>query len=131
MGKGFGGSDAAARGASKEAKLDEVRLVDILDGLALLARRRSDCLDTDGTAGEFFDHHREDVSVSWLEAEVVHLKEVEGFLGDAFIDHLNVFCLRIVTDTFQETVCNAGCAAARLGNFFGTGSVDADIEDAA
>src|SRR5215204_2777262 len=52
--EGVGGEHAPARGALHEAFLDQIRLDDVLDGVARLGQRRRDSLDPDRTAAEGF-----------------------------------------------------------------------------
>ena len=67
---------AAARGAGHEALLDEVGLVDLLDGAAVLAAGGGDGLDADRAAVELLDDDAQDAAAHAVEAQLVDLDDV-------------------------------------------------------
>ncbi len=125
---GFG-HDTAAWGASEEAELDEIGFIDIFDRLHFLASDGSQGLDTSWTAFEFGDEGMEDVTVGWLEAEVVDFVEVERFPGEGARDRVNIFDFRIVAHSFQNAVGHTRGLATAPGDLRGTVCVEADTQD--
>src|SRR5688572_12630796 len=64
----------AARGALEQPLLEQVRLVDVLDRVLLLADRRAERRQADGAAVEARADRMEDLAVQAVEAEVVDLE---------------------------------------------------------
>ena len=59
--------DAAARRALEKADLDEKRLVDVLDRVALLAERRGQAADADRPAAELLDDRQQQPAIDLVE----------------------------------------------------------------
>src|SRR5581483_10190349 len=82
--------DAAARRALQEAELEQVRLVDVLDRLRLLAERDGEVRESDRPAVEPFDDRPQELAVEALEARFVDLEEGERLVGDLGRDRARV-----------------------------------------
>ena len=76
------GDDAAPRRALQEAELEKVRLVHVLDRVRLLAERDGERRETHGPAAELEEHRLEKIAVGSLQAELVHLEELERLARD-------------------------------------------------
>ena len=76
------GDHPAARRSLEEPELEEVRLVDVLDGVALLAERDRERRETDRAAAELVEHGVEELAVGALEADLVDLEQLERLAGD-------------------------------------------------
>ena len=76
------GDDASARRALQESELEQVRLVDVLDRLRLLAERDRERREADRAAAELLDDARRSVAVEPLEPRLVDLEQRERLLGD-------------------------------------------------
>ena len=74
------GDDAAARRALQEPELEEVRLVDVLDRVGLLAERDRERREADRAAPELGGDRVEQLPVDALEALLVDLQELERLL---------------------------------------------------
>src|SRR6266540_6207691 len=68
------GHHAAARRALEEAQLQEVRLVDVLDRVLLLAERNRQGREADRPAAELPEDRAEQLAVDSLEPVAVHLE---------------------------------------------------------
>src|SRR4029453_14337064 len=65
---GAGRRHAAARRPFEKPRLNEKRLVDVLDGIALLAERRGKAADTHRAAAELFDDREQQTTVDFIES---------------------------------------------------------------
>ena len=69
------GHDPAARRALEEAELEQVRLVDVLDRLGLLAERDRERREADRPAAELLDDRAQQLAVEALEPRLVDLEQ--------------------------------------------------------
>src|SRR5215212_2761589 len=104
--------DPAARGALYEATLQQVRLVDVLDGVARLAEGNGDGADADRPTVELVDDEPEVVPVGPVEPEMVDALHVEGGVGGLFVDLPLANDLRVVAYPPQEPVYDTRRPAA-------------------
>ena len=79
---GAGGGDPAARRALEQARLEQERLVDLLDRLRLLRHRDREGVEADRLPGEGLAERGEDGAVDLVEAELVDLEQRERVAGD-------------------------------------------------
>src|SRR5690606_7868564 len=114
--EGLGGGDAAARGADEVALLQEVGLVDLLEGVLFLADAGGEGLEADGSAVEAVDDHREQAAVHGVEAGFVHLQAGEGAGGAFAIDAVAAGLLHEVAHAAEETVGDARGTAGAAGD---------------
>ena len=103
---------AAAGGAVEEAVLQEVRLVDVLDRVGLLADGRGEGVHARPAAAELLDDGEEEAAVHLVEAVGVDLEEGEGVAGDGDGDGAVGPDLGEVAHAAQEAVGDAGRPAA-------------------
>ena len=101
---GVCGGDASARGAVDESVHEEVRLVNVLDGAAVLAKGGGQGFDADRSAGKLIDDGHEVVSVVLVEAELIDVEDVERHVGDLLGDATVEADIREVTHTLQQAV---------------------------
>ena len=78
---GAPGGRPAARGAVEEAELQEVGLVDVLDGVGLLGDGRSQGVHADRPAPELVDDGQKESAVHLVEAVGVDLEQRQGVRG--------------------------------------------------
>jgi hypothetical protein len=104
MPPGVGGCNSSLGRALQKADLQQVRLVDVLQRVALLADRGCQRLDADGSAVELVDDRREERAVHGLEADVVDVEELERFAGHAATDDAVGAHVCEVADTTQQPV---------------------------
>ena len=76
------GDHAAARRALEEAELEQVRLVDVLDRVRLLAERDGERRQADRAAAELQGDRLEQLAVDPLEPLLVDLEQLERLLRD-------------------------------------------------
>jgi len=69
------GDDPSSRRALQEAELEQVRLVDVLDRLGLLAERDGERRQPDRAAAEALDHAAQELTVEALEPDFVDLEQ--------------------------------------------------------
>src|SRR5207237_3659801 len=79
--------DAAARGALQEAELQQVRLVDVLDRVGLLAERNRERGEADRPAAELVQDRAEQVAVDALQPDRVDLQQLERLASDRLRYH--------------------------------------------
>src|SRR5262245_24108692 len=118
---------APARRALKETVLHQERLVDLLDRVRILADRRTDRVQPDGTAIELLDDRLENACIHVVEAEHVHVEQLERLVGDWLRDDALVLHLSEVAYTSQQTVGNAGRSARAPSNLRCAVAVDLDL----
>src|SRR3954470_8156038 len=82
------GGDPAAGGALEEPLLDQVGLVEVLQGPRVLAHRDGQRLEAGGTPVVVLDQRGEDLTVDVVEAELIHLQEAQGAAGGRQVDDL-------------------------------------------
>src|SRR6185437_6201457 len=66
--------DASTRGAGKETQLQEIWLVDILDGLNFFAGARRQCLDAYRPTVELFDDRAQDITITRIKSTLIYLQ---------------------------------------------------------
>ena len=118
-----------ARRALEEAELEQVRLVDVLDRLRLLAERDGERREPDRPAAELLDDAAQELAVEPLEAGAVDLEQRERLLGDLRRDDALVAHLGDVAHAAQDAVRDARRAARAAGDELGGVLVDLDAED--
>src|SRR6476661_1693406 len=103
--------DPATRRALEESRLEKVRLVEVLEGAAVLSDGRGDGADADGTAAEFFDDRRQDPPVDLVETVLVHLEPRQSGPRGVAVDRGLLRDLGEVAQAAQEPVRDARRAA--------------------
>src|SRR5687767_1139322 len=109
-------SHAALRRAIKEAELQQIRLVDVLDRLHLFADDRGNGRATDGTGRELLDDGGEQAAVRRVEALVVDIHRVHRGRRLRRADVARRAHLRVVAHAAQQPVDDARRAAAAAGD---------------
>ena len=122
--------DPPARGALQEAELQQVRLVDVLDRVGLLAERDGERREADGPAAELERDRLQQLAVGALEAVVVDLEQLEGLLRDVARDHAGVTHLGDVADAPQDPVGDPRRPPRAACDLVGGVVLDLDAEDA-
>src|SRR5687767_5671581 len=106
----------APRCALEVTLLEQVRLVDVLDRLRVLADRGSKCFEADRTTVELVRYRPEEAAVAVIEAGVVHLERRERLARDREGDVSVVAHLRVIADPFQPAVRDPRCAPGTKGD---------------
>ena len=119
-----------ARGALEEAELEQVRLVDVLDRVGLLAERDGERGEADRATFELVRDRPEQLAVRALETLGVDLEQVERLCGDLARDRAVVANLRDVADAAQDPVRDPRCPARPARDLGGRVVLDLDAEDA-
>src|SRR6476469_7151388 len=102
MNVGLRRGHAPARGALDEALLEQIRLVDVLEGVLLLGDDYRKGAKADRTAVELLDDGAEDLAVEAVQALVVDLEQVEGGCGGGGVDRAGVADLGEVADALEQ-----------------------------
>ena len=118
--------DAAARGLLEERLLDEVRLVNVLDGVLGLADGDGDGLEAEGSAA-VTDKRAEDPSVHGIETDLVDAEHAEAFLGKLDGDAIACANLGEVADASEVPVGLARGSAGATCDDLGCGIVHVDF----
>ena len=74
--------DPAPRGSLHKALLNQEWFIDIFDGIAFLADRRGEAVDSNRAPVELFDHRHQQTAIHMIEAVDVHFEHVECTVGD-------------------------------------------------
>src|SRR5215813_4895215 len=106
--------------------LHEEGLVDLLDGVRIFADRRADRVQADRTTIELLDDRLENACIHVVEAEHVHVEQLERLVGDWLRDDALVLHLSEVAYTSQQTVGNARRSACAPSNLRCAVAVDLD-----
>src|SRR3954452_15809734 len=120
---------APAGGALDEALLEQIRLVDVLEGVLLLGDDYCKGAETDRAAVELLDDGAEDRAVEAVEALVVYLQQLEGLRGRDRIDRSGVADLGEVPHAPEQAVGHTRGAAAAAGDRLGASVVDLRTQD--
>ena len=110
-----------------EAELDEVGLVDVLDGVARLADGGGEGVEADGAARELLDHRAQHAAVGVVEAGLVDLEHAQGLVGDLIRDGAGALDLGDIAHALQEPVGDARCAAAAARDLERALVLDGDV----
>src|SRR6188508_1109689 len=78
--------DAAAWGPLEETELEQIRLVDVLDRVRLLAQRDRQRGQSHRAAVEALHDGTQELAIHGLEAALVDLQQLEGLAGDVRCD---------------------------------------------
>ena len=113
------GDDAPARRPLQEAELEQVRLVDVLDRVRLLAERHRERREPDRAAAELLDDRAQQLAVEPLEAGLVDLEQLERLLGDLARDDAGVAHLGDVAHAPQDAVRDPRRAARAARDLVG------------
>ena len=113
---GAAGGDSPRGRAVEEPDLEEVRLVDVLDGVGLFADRGGEGAHADRTAAELVDDGEQELAVDLVEAVGVDLEQGEGVVGDGRGDGAVGADLGEVAHAPEKAVGDAGGAAAPAGD---------------
>ena len=125
---GVCGGDAATRGAVDESVHEEVRLVDVLDGAAVLAESGGQGFDADRSAGELIDDGHEVVPVVLVEAELIDVEDVERHVGDLLGDATVEADIREITHALQQAVRESRRTAGTQCDALSAGVVNVYIQ---
>src|SRR6266511_831137 len=124
------GDNTSARRALDEPELQQVRLVDVLDRVRLLAESDGERRQSDRTAAEAFDNRTQQLAVDAFEAELVHLVQLERFARDLDRHRALVAHLGDVAHTAQDPVRDTRRAARASRDLVGGNVRGLDTEDA-
>lgn len=125
---GVCGGDAATRGAVDESVHEEVRLVDVLDGAAVLAEGGRQGFDADRSAGKLVDDGHEVVPVILVEAELIDVEDIERHVGDLLGDAAIETDIREITHALQQAVRESRRAAGTQRDALSAGVVNVYIQ---
>src|SRR5579885_341816 len=119
---------SSARRSLKEAFLDQVRLVHVLQGIALLADGGRKRFNADRPPVELVDDREEELAVHPVEAAVIDLEERERRLRDRAIDPALGLDLGEIAHALEQAVGDARRAARAARDLLGARGVDLDAE---
>src|SRR5215831_15050077 len=119
---------AASRGALDEALLQQVRLDDVLDDVALVAERRRDCLETDRAARVVLGDATQVAPVHAVETTRVDIEPLQRRIGIGAVDARHAFDRGKVADTAQQAYRDARGAPRPPRNFGGAVGAQLDAE---
>ena len=121
---------APARRALDEAELQQVRLVDVLDRVRLLAERRGERREADRPAVELVGDRAQQLARLAVEALLVDLEQLERLARDLGRDRALVAHLGDVAHAAEDAVRDARRAARAPRDLLGGVGRDLDAEDA-
>ncbi len=122
------GSHAALGSAVKEPQLQKVRLDHIHDGVLFLADRGGDRIQPHRPAVVFFDDRFQDAAVHVIQAERVHLQQVERFPGNLRCDDPICAHLGKIAHAPQEAQGHARRSACPASDLFHAAWLHVDIQ---
>ena len=126
---GEGRRDASLRRPLDEARLEEKRLVEVLERPFVLAEGVREGREADRPAAEPLDHRRQDLPVDLVEPVVVHLELVERRLRPRERDGRFAPDLRVVADAPKESVRDTRRPPAPARDLSGRPLLDRAAED--
>ena len=126
---GHGKSDTTLGGTGQQTLLDQVRLVDVLDGVIGFADADGQGLETHRTAAETFAQSAEDGPGKLVQPKVVHPEECQAVAGHLPIDHTVPFHLGEIPALAKQPVGDTGGAAGASGDLGSPDLVEVHAED--
>ena len=128
--EGVAGDQPAARGPLQQSALDQIRLDDVLDGVARLRQRRGKRLDANGTAAIVQGNGRQVAPVHGVEACGIDFERRQRLVGNGAIDRRRGGDGGEVAHPAQQPSGDARRAARAAGDLVGAVGGDADAEHA-
>src|SRR5215467_337679 len=101
------GDRAPARRALQEAELQEVRLVDVLDRVRLLAEGRGKGVEPDRAAAVLLRDRPQELAVQPFEPRLIDLEQLERLARDGGCDRALVPHLGDIPDAAEDAVTDA------------------------
>ena len=101
MHKGFVHGDTTSGSASEVAFLDQVGLVDFLEGLGLLRNCRGERIQANGASFKLVNQCGQDFIVHFIETMLVHIEGIHAKTGNVQVDTALSFYLGKVAQTTQ------------------------------
>ena len=126
---GGGGQHPAPGRAHQEAQLQKVGLVHIADGAGVFPGRGGQGIQAHRPAAELVHHGGDDVAVHPVQAQGVHVEEVQGFFSHGQGDPAVIAHLGVVAHALEHPVGDAGRAPAAAGDFTQARRLRLDLED--
>lgn len=78
--EGLVGSDSTFWSSFKQAELDKIRLIDLLNRSLFFGECGCDGVEADGPAAKFLDHGLQDVPVGTVQTKVINAKHLQSLL---------------------------------------------------
>src|SRR5208282_389256 len=128
MGIGALGRDSSARSPRQKSLLQQVRLVNFLDGVGFLADRGGKTLDADRSTVELVDYRTENRAVHLVEAGRVDFEQFERAQRDFARHDRRLVDLREVAHAPQQAVGDARRPARARSYFSGSAFVDRHLQ---
>ena len=122
------GRGAPARGALDQPALEQIRLVDVLDRVLLLADGDGQGREAHRTAAELLADRAQDLAVEPVQPGVVDLEQVERLARHLAGDDAGAAHLRVVAHALEQAIGHPRGAPAALGDGAGAGVLDLDLE---
>ncbi len=111
-------SDHPSPGRTVEkSDLDQIRFIDIFDGVFFFTDGRRNGVDADRATPKFFDDRQEQLTIDLIESETIDIGQIQTVTGDLEIDAALGPHLGEIQHTTHETVGDARRAATPEGNF--------------
>ena len=98
------GRNSTARGPLQESLLNQIRLVEILQGTPLLTHGRGDCLDTGRASLVLLYEGSQDLTVELVETKFVDLEHLESLFGRVGGDRAISMDLGIIADPAKQAI---------------------------
>lgn len=116
--------DAAARRFADKPKLQEIRLVNVLNRRSFFSCGCGKRVQTDRTAAEFNDNRIQQSSVNIVKPQLIHFKSVQRHCRNGSGNAPVSFNLGEITYALQKPVCDSGRAARTQGDLVRSRIVD-------
>src|ERR1700732_4220818 len=123
------GRHSPAGSAVQKADLDEKGLVDFLDGVRLLGKRRAQRIQAHGAALVLLDNGEQQFAVDFVEAVAVDFEHAERGLRGGQIDRAGGAYLGIVADAAQQAVGDTWRSTRAARDFDGAGTINAHTQN--
>ena len=108
--------NATAWRAHEKSLLNEIRLEDVLNGIAFLAQGGSETLHTHRSTIEFFNDREQQSTIHGIETVLIDFQHGERALRHIYIDSTGAFDLRVIAHAPQQTVHDTRRAPGAASN---------------
>src|SRR5215472_11964261 len=116
--------------AVEQPKLHQIRFVDLLDGVLLLAERGRESVQTDWPSAVFVNDREEEIAIDFIQPVLVHTEHLKRFFRHTGSNFSSGAHFSEIADAPQKPVRNARSPAAAARNFLGAGIIHRNLQNA-
>src|SRR5690606_27460032 len=114
----------------QKSNLDQVGLINVLDGVFRLADRSRDGAHADRSAIEFLDDGQEELSIHFVKSEAVYIHDLQCSTGRLGVDYSIRPDLRVITNSPEKPIGDSRRSSTASRNLVGAFRENVDAQNA-